>query len=71
MVGKLLVFLITLPAMSSCYPLTPDIDLRRVNPPSPTRKFIFRRRPACYSVLLKAQHFFATATITHHWCYAS
>ncbi|KAG0702500.1 hypothetical protein DFH29DRAFT_921291, partial [Suillus ampliporus] len=57
MLAKLLLFLITLPAMSSLYPLTPDIHLRLVNPPSPTRKSIFRRGPDCYSVLLKARHF--------------
>ncbi|KAG0700917.1 hypothetical protein DFH29DRAFT_929716, partial [Suillus ampliporus] len=57
MLGKLLVFLITSPAMSSRHPLTPDIHLRLVNPPSPTRKSIFRRKPDDYSVLLKARHF--------------
>ncbi|KAG0700915.1 hypothetical protein DFH29DRAFT_601376 [Suillus ampliporus] len=58
MPGKLLVFLITLPAMSSLYPLTPGIHFSPVNPPSSTSKSIFRRKPGCYSVLLPAQHLF-------------
>ncbi|KAG0691672.1 hypothetical protein DFH29DRAFT_976729, partial [Suillus ampliporus] len=45
--GKLLVFLITSPAISSRYPLTLDIHLCLVNPASPTHKFIFCGKPAC------------------------